>query len=111
MIKTYYLSEHWQALRRAALARDGGRCRWPGCNSHATHVDHIQPRPRGAAGPSGADRLDNLQSLCRSHHSSKTAQSDGGFGHARGGAVKVKGARADGSPLDPSHWWNSRSKD
>lgn len=106
MIKTYYLGEHWKALRRAALERDGGRCCWPGCNSRASHVDHIQPRPRGAVGPTAADTLGNLQSLCRSHHSSKTAQADGGFGHRRGGPVKVKGARPDGSPIDPAHWWN-----
>jgi 5-methylcytosine-specific restriction enzyme A len=43
--------------------RDGERC-----TKAATDVDHIIPKSEG-----GADAMDNLQSLCHSHHSMKTA--------------------------------------
>ncbi len=42
----------------------------------ATDVDHIVPRSKG-----GEDDEDNLQSLCRHCHSTKTASADGGFGN------------------------------
>lgn len=41
----------------------------------ATDVDHIIPRQQG-----GRDVFDNLQGLCHSCHSKKTATQDGGFG-------------------------------
>lgn len=44
----------------------------------ATDVDHIVSRAQG-----GTDAMDNLQPLCRSCHSRKTAMSDGRWG--RGG--------------------------
>jgi 5-methylcytosine-specific restriction protein A len=37
------------------------------------HVDHIVPKAHG-----GTDDSGNLQTLCRSCHSSKTATEDGG---------------------------------
>lgn len=46
------------------------------CSARATNVDHIIPRARG-----GSDEAHNLQSLCASHHSTKTAREDGGFGN------------------------------
>lgn len=46
------------------------------CGKAASHIDHIIPRASG-----GTDDWDNLQSLCHSHHSRKTAQFDGGFGN------------------------------
>ena len=45
----------------------------------AVDVDHIIPMARGG------ERLDpnNLQPLCKRHHSQKTAREDGGMGHRR----------------------------
>jgi 5-methylcytosine-specific restriction protein A len=78
----------WQRLARMFLranplcadpfglhARDG-RC------VAGEQVDHIIPRRRG-----GDDVWKNLQTLCCSCHSRKTALQDGGFGHAGGGSV------------------------
>lgn len=67
----------WRKLRTAYL-RQHPYCEWPGCEARATDVDHIIPKAQG-----GADEWENLQGLCRSHHSRKTAMSDGGFGRAR----------------------------
>ena len=49
------------------------------CGRPAEVVDHIIPIADGGA------RLDwsNLQALCATHHSRKTAKQDGGFGNPR----------------------------
>lgn len=49
------------------------------CHAAADHVDHIIAVDKGGA------ILDwnNLQSLCKRHHSKKTASVDGGFGNPR----------------------------
>jgi 5-methylcytosine-specific restriction protein A len=65
----------WRKLRRLKL-NDHPMCEWTGCDRAATDVDHIRPRAQG-----GDDSFANLQSLCHSHHSQKTASGDGGFGH------------------------------
>jgi 5-methylcytosine-specific restriction protein A len=41
----------------------------------STEVDHIIPLRQG-----GKNTMDNLQGLCKSCHSRKTALEDGGFG-------------------------------
>ena len=51
------------AIRRAARERDGGRCRFPGCESRRADLHHIQHWASG-----GRTDLDNLISLCRWHH-------------------------------------------
>jgi hypothetical protein len=51
------------AIRRAARERDGGRCRYPGCESRRTDLHHIQHWVNG-----GRTDLDNLISLCPWHH-------------------------------------------
>ena len=48
------------------------------CGSAATEVDHIVALSRG-----GTNEMDNLRSLCKSCHSRKTVQHDGGFGGGR----------------------------
>lgn len=52
------------ATRRAALARDGHRCRRPGCgNTLFLETHHISPRARG-----GSNKLENLITLCSGCH-------------------------------------------
>ena len=69
----------WQKLRKEHLAAHPA-CVTCGKIHKSNHVDHIIPHK-------GNDtlRLDrrNLQTKCHSHHSSKTATHDGGFGHRR----------------------------
>lgn len=56
-----------ERLKRAMLARDGGRCLYPGCGRTADlHADHITP-----VGLGGLTALDNLQTLCSVHNLSK----------------------------------------
>jgi len=63
----------WRRLRLLVLAKQ------PVCQAcgraPSTDVDHIVPLARG-----GINALDNLQGLCHSCHSAKTAREDGGFG-------------------------------
>jgi 5-methylcytosine-specific restriction enzyme A len=65
----------WRKLRAAYLAANPW-CAEPGCTEPATHVDHRTTRRSG-----GTDDWSNLQGLCWSHHSAKTARQDGGFGN------------------------------
>lgn len=48
----------------------------------ASHCDHIVPKARG-----GTDEPSNLQSLCASHHSTKTNLEEGGWGRSKGTQV------------------------
>lgn len=67
----------WARLRRRHLAMHPVcvACDADGYTTPATDVDHIIPRARG-----GTDHASNLQSLCRSCHSRKTALEDGRWG-------------------------------
>ena len=67
----------WRALRTRYL-QVHPVCEVGGCSRAAVAVDHVVPMARGG------ERLswDNLQGLCASCHSRKTALQDGGFGHA-----------------------------
>jgi len=65
----------WRRLRDAHL-RAFPLC--VECGMPGNHVDHITPRARG-----GTDDESNLQTLCATHHSQKTAAQDGGFGNRR----------------------------
>lgn len=98
----FYWSAKWRKTRALHLEANPVCC-VVGCASLATHVDHRKARSRGGA----SFASHNLQSLCHSHHSVKTAQADGGFGNRRGVArLQVRGCGADGRPLDPLHSWN-----
>lgn len=68
----------WQKLRAWILSGDPlcRMCEARGLVVAATDVDHIIAREKG-----GTDEEANLQPLCKSCHSSKTAREDGGFGH------------------------------
>ena len=94
--KRFYNSTAWQRARRRQLRRH------PICEScfdrRATQVDHATPLSQGGHPLDSS----NLQSLCASCHSRKTAERDGGFGNSNG---RVKGCATNGMPLDPSHPW------
>lgn len=60
----------WRKLRLMVL-RETPLCQWEGCSEAASEVDHIQPKRLG-----GTDARDNLQSLCKAHHSMKTARGE-----------------------------------
>lgn len=64
----------WPATRRRYLAAHP-TCEMLGCSSPASHADHIR-----GLGPFGPNEDDELQALCASCHSRKTATHDGGFG-------------------------------
>jgi 5-methylcytosine-specific restriction endonuclease McrA len=100
---SFYWSKPWRALR-ARVLRDRPTCEVRGCGAPASHVDHITTRQ---AAPHLALDARNLQSLCHSHHSEKTARTDGGFGNrtAAGGRLVAHGCDADGNPRDPLHHW------
>lgn len=63
-----YKTKRWQALRRTILRRDRYTCRQ--CLKWGNEVDHIVPIQAGGATWSE----DNLQTLCKRCHSSKTAK-------------------------------------
>jgi 5-methylcytosine-specific restriction protein A len=78
--KKFYDSKQWGRIRAKQLA-DFPFCQWlmdDGriCGKLAKHVDHKIAREK-----KGSDSQDNLQSLCVSHHSTKTVLYDGGFGN------------------------------
>ena len=66
----------WRKIRASVLARSPlcVHCRAEGRVTAATEVDHIRPLAHG-----GTHAADNLQSLCKSCHSKKTA-GEGGYG-------------------------------
>lgn len=64
-----YTTRRWRTLREQALVRDGYHCVKPACtNPGPLAVDHIWEVADG--GPFWS--LDNLQTLCDSHHKQKT---------------------------------------
>ncbi len=69
----YYASTSWKRLRRAVLATRGRVCM--ACGEVGEVVDHIVPRKRG-----GGDHASNLQVLCRSCHSTKSAKEGSRWG-------------------------------
>lgn len=72
----YYQSKEWRKLRAMQLQLYPN-CRV--CGKFATVADHIKPRDKG-----GKDELDNLQSLCKECHSTKTAKQGGRYDGAYG---------------------------
>lgn len=65
----FYTSPEWLAVREQALVRDGARCSVArllgGDCSETLHVHHLKPRREY---PELALDLDNLLTVCASHH-------------------------------------------
>lgn len=81
---------NWRKLRLMVLRAEPlcRACAAEGRVTEAEHVDHIVPLSRG-----GTNHRENLQPLCQSCHSRKTATQDGGFGAKRGrGRLNLKTA-------------------
>lgn len=74
-----YGTTRWQVLRLHILQANP-LC--VSCGQVATQVDHIKPYEAEGEGGSFWDPT-NLQSLCQSCHSRKTARGDGGFGNRK----------------------------
>ena len=100
----FYRSAAWRRFR-ASVLRARPICEVPGCGIAATHVDHIVPRRRGGADFDPA----NVQALCASCHSAKTALHDGGFGQpgSPDARIRLSGCDATGMPRDPAHPWRT----
>jgi 5-methylcytosine-specific restriction enzyme A len=87
----------WRKLRAQVLSVQPLclECRDQGVLVPATEVDHIDNDPSNNA-------LDNLQGLCRAHHSAKTHRDMGHRVHM--------GCDVNGMPTDPAHPWNQIQK-
>ena len=92
-----YDTQAWKRVRTAFLAQHPlcVMCDAQGKATPAHHVDHIVPI---ADGGDWYD-TDNLQGLCATHHSQKTARDEGK-------TVRM-GCDASGLPIDRSHHWNN----
>jgi 5-methylcytosine-specific restriction endonuclease McrA len=102
-----YDTARWRAMRKLYFQRHPlcVECQSIGRVVAASHLDHVRPIE---AAPELAWSWDNLQGLCASCHSSKTASSDRGFGRAPA-PRKIKGCDVNGWPTDPNHAWNRRT--
>jgi len=94
----FYMSPEWKRARLDVLRRDGYRCVMCGVDVRGkgkSRVDHVRPR---ATCPALSLERANLRTLCvrcdNQRHSEKARGSDD------------HGAKADGTPRDPNHWWN-----
>jgi len=87
-------SHAWRKLRAYILAESPlcEHCMDRGLTAPATDVDHISGDPSD-------NSMANLQSLCHSCHSIKTARDHG--------KRVAMGCDVGGMPLDPSHAWNN----
>lgn len=102
---SYYRTPHWAALKRACHERDGWHCTVVGCQTPTYRLtcDHIRTRPN-VDYPTAADVLANVRTLCGNHDRQVKELSSGK--RRQDGKLIVKGARADGTPLDPKHPWH-----
>jgi 5-methylcytosine-specific restriction endonuclease McrA len=94
MTDPFYSTRRWREMRAAVLLEQP-ICATPGCGAATFAVDHIRERRFG-----GADARSNLRALCESCHNSRRL----------GREPSAHGCRQDGTPHDPSHWWNEASE-
>jgi 5-methylcytosine-specific restriction protein A len=100
-------SEAWRRIRAIVLSEQPlcEECNRQNRTTGASVVDHIN-------GDASDNRRENLQSLCPSCHSKKTAKEDGGFGNARGGAgQKSTASLPDSRPKPYAHVRANKSVD
>ena len=98
----FYDSTAWRRFRAQTL-RQRPLCQVDGCGQASRHLDHRVPIRAGGAPLDPA----NVQALCASCHSRKTALSDGGYGNRRGAMpLRATGCDVNGLPRDPHHRWN-----
>lgn len=102
-MSTHSYGSTWRKLRATILRQRPlcAECEKQGKLVKAQHLDHIRPHKGDMAlfyDP------DNLQGLCHSCHSRKTAQEDGGFGNAPSDKPS-KACGVDGIPTDGRHHW------
>ncbi|OZE25673.1 hypothetical protein CH262_12515 [Rhodococcus sp. 05-2255-1e] len=67
-------SGKWTKFAQQVLKEDGYVCAVEGCDTRASHVDHILPRSKF---PELMYDRSNLQSLCQFHNTSKGAKMPG----------------------------------
>ena len=103
----FYKLAVWRKIRQKVLHRDGHRCVIRDCENVATIVDHIWARPKGEAGLTSWDRMENLRSLCSSCDAKLKER--GGRRHNDGKLVLKQHSEA-GLPLDAEHSWNCEAK-
>ena len=76
-----YSSKKWKSFRKSFLHESPLCKNFDECKSFATEIDHIK------AVASDFDEhfydTNNLQGLCKSCHSKKTARENGGFGNKK----------------------------
>jgi 5-methylcytosine-specific restriction protein A len=80
-VVAFYHSRFWRRLSVACKERARGlceECNRSGAYNTGCQADHIVPREQG-----GADDLDNLQWLCRSCHSRKSAEEGSRWGKGK----------------------------
>mgnify|MGYP002365729643 CR=1 FL=1 len=79
-----YSSPRWRKARSEYIAQHP-HCCTPGCRGLTRYLDHIRPWRSFPPEQQEAAFWDpaNHQGLCRSCHSRKTAEQDGGFGNRR----------------------------
>ena len=77
----------------------------PGCQTPTYRLtcDHIQRRPT-VDYPTAADVLSNTRTLCGNHDAQVKERTTGQ--RRQDGKLIVRGANADGTPLDPNHPWS-----
>lgn len=100
-----YNTAQWRKLRLLKLSHDPlcQACEDMGTLTPANTVDHITAIKSGGT---PFPMLSELNSLCHSCHSAKTARgSEAGAIHTR---KPRKGCRPDGSPLDRQHPWHTK---